>query len=272
METQKKIAAFFDLDKTLIDGATLLIVAPLLRKNGLIDLPTLIKAGIGAKVFEHLGATPARVDKVKKIATKIVDGWNRDEMFALMEGALEELFRPKIFLEALELVAQHRELGHEIVVVSSSPIELVAPIAKMFGIDHVIATEIKLDEHGKCTKEFVRWVSGEAKPDAVRAFAELHGIDLELSYGYSDSRTDIGFLETVGFAHAVNPDAKLELHAKANGWKVTAFEKPGKPVDLNETSLVSNPWVQAGAGVGVAGVVTLAGFAISRRVQSAQAR
>lgn len=268
MEETTKVAAFFDLDKTLIDGATLLIVAPLLRKNGLIDLPTLVKAGIGAKVFEHFGATEARVEKVKRIALKIVDGWNREEMQELIEGVLEDLFLPKVYSEAVDLVQRHQNNGHEVVVVSSSPIELVRPIANMLGIEHVIATEIMLDSDGRCTNEFVQWVSGKAKPDAIRAFAQRHDINLSLSFAYSDSRTDIEFLETVGNALAINPDGKLRNHARANGWEIHAFAKPTKPENLNENNLISNTWVRTGAGISAAGAGIAAGVALSRKLTS----
>ncbi|HQZ14412.1 MAG TPA: HAD-IB family hydrolase [Acidimicrobiia bacterium] len=265
----KKVAAFFDLDNTLIRGATLLIAAPVLRANGFISRATLVRAGVGAKVFEHLGATEARVDKVKKIALEIVDGWNREEMFKFVEGTLDDLFRPLIHAEGLKLVKEHIDLHHEVAVVSSSPIELVRPIASMFGIHHAIATEVRLDADGNYTNEFAQWVSGKAKPDAVRAFARHRGINLSESFGYSDSRTDIGFLQTVGNPICVNPDRELSRHARENGWDIRSFADPRKPVNAPERRLAGNPWIQAGAGVaGVASVaaISAAGVAISRHL------
>lgn len=261
------IGAFWDLDNTLIRGATLLIAAPILHANGFISRSTLLRAGIGAKVFEHLGATEARVEKVKKIALEIVDGWNRDEMYKFVEASLDDLFRPRMHLEAARAVREHLDLHHLTATVSSSPIELVKPISSLFGIEYVIATEVRLDELGRYTKEFAQWVSGSAKPGAVRAFADEHGIDLGQSYGYSDSRTDIGFLEAVGHPVAVNPDRKLAEHARNNGWEIREFSDPRRPANAPEAGLLDSPWVKAGVGaVGFAGVaaVSVAGVAVQR--------
>ena len=259
-----KIAAFFDLDKTLIHGATMLIAAPLLHERGLISYPTLIRAGIGAKVFEHLGATEARVEKAKKAALDVVAGWDRDEMFALLHDSLDELFREKIYKEAMQLVKQHIALDHLVAVVSSSPVEFVRPIAGMFGIEHVIATEVSIDDQGKCIRAFDQWVSGAAKPDAIRNFAQRNDIDLSSSFGYSDSRTDIGFLEAVGKPVAVNPDKKLAEHAQSKGWEIKHFEAPVQ-ANRPDRNLVQNPWLQVGASAAGVAAISVAGVAINRR-------
>lgn len=269
MEEAKSIGVFVDLDKTLIDGATMLILAPILREKGLISLPTLVRAGIGAKVFEVLGANERRMQKMKRVALNVADGWHHDTVEDLVRAELDALFKPKMFAEAIRIIEDHKKQGHHVVIVSSSPIELVAPVAKLFGIEDVIATRIKLDEDGRCTKEFVSFVSGVTKPVEIELVAIQLGIDLSRSFAYSDSETDIPMLSMVGNPVAINPDRKLERHARANGWEVRKFERPGVAVNKPDDSLLHNRAFQIGAGIASAAGVSVAGVALSRRFAAA---
>jgi len=247
---------------TCIWGATLFIMAPVLRKNKLIKLHHLVQAGIGAEIYKRYGANDARTETMKRIVLKTVDGWDHDKVVKIVERNISELFTPLIILEAQERIAWHKEQGHIRVVVSSSPIELVAPVARLLGLDNVIATQITLDKDGRCTTEFDAWVFGPTKSVEVKRLAEELNIDLKASYAYSDSYLDRAFLESVGHPVAFNPDEELERHARENGWDIQHIEKPHRPA--HEVNIPS--WAKTAAGVG-AGIATAAGtgFALYRK-------
>ena len=260
-DPEVKIGAFFDLDKTLLNGATLLILAPVLYKHKLIDLKTLMRAGIAAKVFEKLGANEARMKKMKEVALDIVEGWNHEEVTKLVEGRIEELFQPKIFLEAITLIERHQESGHELFIVSSSPMSLVGPIAEMLGfkLSNVIATELATDPEGNYTNQFVRYVDGGRKPFEMQSIATRSGINLLESYAYSDSVTDAGMLGCVGFPHAINPDPGLKKLAEANGWPITNFDATSEVRQTKVNRAINHPRAPQ-VGAGAAALITTLTF------------
>ena len=118
---------------------------------------------------------------------------------------------------------------HDIVIVSSSGAEVVEPIGQMLGADHIVATRMVIDD-GKYTGEISYYAYGPTKADAIRDMAADHGYDLSESYAYSDSHSDLPMLSAVGHPVAVNPDGKLERHARAHTWPVVVFSERTKTV------------------------------------------
>jgi len=269
-EEQGQIAAFFDLDKTIIAGACMLILSPHLRQNGLITRRSLVRAGYGAFIFELLGANEARMEKMRNVALKLTKGWNHDDVQEIVRDALDSAIVPKIYRDALEKIKWHKAQGHRVVIVSSSPVEIVEPIAEQIntilegsGIDDVIATRAKLDADNNYTGELDLYVYGPYKPEEVTRYAKEHNIFLAISYAYSDSITDTPFLECVGKPVAVNPDRHLAKYAKEKGWDPPLnFKKQVTLRDRLPMDAISNPWVQAAAGVTVA---TITGLAVAKK-------
>src|SRR5690606_38601583 len=111
----------------------------------------------------------------------------------------------------------------KVFIVSASPEEVVAPIAQLLGVDEAIATRAELDEQGRYSGRTERYVYAEEKVVAIQEAAERDGIDLEHSWAYSDSATDIPMLSAVGHAVAVNPDKELAKAARERGWQVERF-------------------------------------------------
>lgn len=272
MSSQSRIGAIFDLDNTLIHGATLPILAPVLYSHGLISPFTLAQAAIGAKYYEHFGASEKLILKMKELVADIVDGWDVKEILALVEGEISPKFDPQIIRESLDRVKHHIKQGHRVVVISSSPIQLVLPVAQLFKISDVIATRIAIDENGKCTREFDEWVFGPTKVDALLRWAAQHDVDLSQSFAYSDSHTDVPLLKAVGFPTAVNPDKKLEKYARANGWEHYFFDKPIVASAEHERPLVNSPWIRAGVGAAAIASAGAAGVVLTRRLKSYEYR
>jgi phosphoserine phosphatase len=133
------------------------------------------------------------------------------------------VIEPIVYDEALDRIRSHQRWGHRVFIVSASPEEVVAPIAQLLGVDEAIATRAELDEHGRYSGRTERYVYAEEKVAAMREVAARDGIDLEQSWAYSDSATDIPMLAAVGHAVAVNPDRELARAARERGWQVEHF-------------------------------------------------
>ena len=111
------------------------------------------------------------------------------------------------------------------VIVSASGSDVVGPIGEMLGADRVVASQLEIVD-GHYTGEIEYYAYAEQKAAAIRELADECGYDLDASYAYSDSITDVHMLEVVGHPHAVNPDKELRRVAVARGWPVLVFTKP----------------------------------------------
>src|SRR5205823_4249451 len=177
-------------------------------------------------VYLLLGADEQKMDRAKEGMLALIKGWDRAQVEEIIRGALTELIDPYIYLEALDLMDLHRALGRTVFIVSSSSEEVVRPLAERLGRVDVIATRAKVDSEGRYTGELEFYAYGENKAVAIREVAAREGIDLTLSYAYSDSVTDLPMLEAVGHPVAVNPDRDLRREAERRGWQIRYFRRP----------------------------------------------
>jgi HAD superfamily hydrolase (TIGR01490 family) len=140
----------------------------------------------------------------------------------LVAGAMEKVLRPLVYAESLRLVEQHRDRGEPVYIVSATLQEIVQAIADDLGFDGALGTVCEVVD-GAYTGKAVRALHAENKAACVRELAESRGYELAACTAYSDSHTDIPFLETVGHSVAVNPDRALRRVAVARGWPVLEF-------------------------------------------------
>ena len=216
--------AFFDLDKTIIaKSSTLAFTRPMFRA-GLLSGSTLAKAGIAQAYYQAFGADHDQLERIKDELSQMTKGWDRAEIEALVTETVDEVVTPLVYAEALAVMEDHRGAGRRVVVISASPEEIVRPLCRHLGIDDVIATRSAVDEEGRYTGDLELYAYGPGKAEAIRAMADEEGIDLESSYAYSDSITDLPMLEAVGHPVAVNPDAELGAIALERGWPIRRFE------------------------------------------------
>jgi phosphoserine phosphatase len=146
-------------------------------------------------------------------------------------------------------MAEHREAGRDIVIISSSGTDVVEPIGARLGADLAIGTQVAIEE-GRYTGEILYYAYGEGKADAMRDLALERGYDLADCYAYSDSVTDVPMLDAVGYPVAVNPDTTLRALALERGWPVVDFQRP---VAMRR-AIEPRQAVAAGAGVAVGAV------------------
>lgn len=179
-----------------------------------------------------------------------------------------EVIDPHVYQEALDLMALHRSEGRRIYIVSSSPEEVVRPLAAHFGVSGVIATRAAVDEDGRYTGGLDFYAYGEQKADAIRQIAAGVGLDLDHSYAYSDSITDLPMLEAVGHPVAVNPDKDLRREAEEREWQIRDFRRPVRlRTRLAKAVPPAKPSIAAGAGAVAVGAV-LAWVMLRSRVAS----
>ena len=216
-------AAFLDLDKTIIAKSSTLAFTKPLFKAGFLSRTTLAKAGIARAYYQAFGADQNQMERIKEELAALTKGWDRDEVMALVNETVGEIVAPLAYSEALAIIDAHRQSGRRVVVISASPEEIVRPLCKYLGISEVIATRAEVDEDGKYTGEIELYPYGPAKAQAMIEMAREQDIDLEKSYAYSDSASDVPMLEAVGHPVAVNPDAELEKVATERGWEIRRF-------------------------------------------------
>lgn len=257
-----QVAAFFDFDGTVIDGYSALALLKDRARHGQIG-PTealrLTLTGIGAATGH------AEAADFMRVGVAAFAGKTAEQLDEMGENLTKSVTGGFVFPEALARMEEHRRQGHLVVIASSALPFQVESLARELGVDHVLCTQLGMQD-GICTGEIsgpMLW--GDAKAEAVRAFAEGTGLDLEQCYGYANGDEDIAFLSSVGHPTAINPGSELEAFAKESGWPVEVFgpRAKGSLLDAPRT-IAAYAGLAAACGVGAAlGVVNR-----SRRVAS----
>lgn len=222
-------AAFFDLDRTLISGSSVFVVAIAARAAGLVSSRQFTRDALSALWFKLAGASDDTTDEVRRRILGAVTGVRQDDLSALNAEVLPKLLA-KIRPEARRLLDLHRHAGRATYIVSASPIEIVEPLAMALGMTAGIGTRSTIVE-GVYTGELDGpFCYGAGKVEAIDEVARWEGLDLAQCYAYSDSASDLPMLTAVGHPVAVNPDAALERHARLNGWPIVVFSQRTKAV------------------------------------------
>jgi HAD superfamily hydrolase (TIGR01490 family) len=221
-------AAFFDLDRTLLRRSSALALAGTFRERGFISRRLLAQAALWQLLFVARGASHEAVRRGAEDGLRILAGHRPEELRELIGEALEPVLRPLLYAEPLSLVERHRERGERVYVVSATLQEIVDAIADDLGFDGALGTVCEVRD-GRYTGRALRALHADAKADCVRAVAESEGLDLAECTAYSDSHTDLPFLEAVGHPVAVNPDRELRRVARERGWPVLEFSGRAYP-------------------------------------------
>lgn len=220
-------AAFFDLDRTLISGASIYPFAIEAWRAGLVKNADIGRFTAGALTFLVFGDKGDKSEETRAAILGHVQGVSVDvvgEVAARVLPRLSDRVRP----ESRRLVKMHDEAGRETWIVSASPYSIVAPLASTLGMTGAIATKGKVIA-GYYTAELDGpFVYGQGKVEAIMELSAERDYDLAASYAYSDSISDLPMLEAVGHPVAVNPDSQLENVAHDRGWPVVIFARKTK--------------------------------------------
>lgn len=227
-----RTAAFFDVDNTVLRGASIFHLAKGLWKRGFFtgrDIAAMLWKQVH---FALVGENLAHVAKIREQALTFVAGHTVDEIERIGEEVYDEVMADKIWPGTRALAQSHLESGHDVWLVTASPVEVATVIASRLGLTGALGT-VAESVDGVYTGRLVgEPLHGASKAVAVEALADQRGYELELCSAYSDSANDIPMLSLVGHPCAVNPDSTLLHHARANGWQVRDFRSGRKAAKL----------------------------------------
>ena len=234
-----RAGAFFDLDKTLMAGSSGMHFARAASRHGIISRGQVLRWGRDHLRYRLKGATDEETQQVLKVARELITGVSAVEIDRMGTEVMASIL-PRIYPQMLDELYAHQDAGRATFIVSAAGNNLVTALAEVLGADDGIGTRYEVDENGRFTGRLDGpFVYGKGKVDAMRVFAEQHGIDLESSYAYSDSASDLPMLRAVGHPVAVNPDAGLTAVAAEEGWDVMRFEKLGRRLAIAGTTLAA---------------------------------
>ncbi|TCP53098.1 HAD superfamily hydrolase (TIGR01490 family) [Tamaricihabitans halophyticus] len=250
-------AAFFDVDNTMMMGASIFHFARGLAARKYFTASDLADFAWQQAKFRIMGRESANnVSAVREQALSFIAGRSVDELVNNGEEIYDELMADKIWPGTNALAQQHLAAGQRVWLVTATPVELAAIIARRLGLNGALGT-VAESVDGVFTGRLVgELLHGRAKAHAVRALAAREGLNLRRCAAYSDSSNDVPMLSVVGKAVAVNPDGGLREVARKRGWEVRDFRTGRKAAKIGVPSVL-------GAGA-VAGAVA-AGMAYRKR-------
>jgi HAD superfamily hydrolase (TIGR01490 family) len=251
--------AFFDVDNTLIRGASIYYFARGLAARDMFGPRDLARVAWGQVYFRLRGAENSEhINALRQAALTFVAGHKVTDIISLSEEIFDETMADRVWEGARELAQGHLRAGQRVWLVTATPVELATVISQRLGLTGALGT-VAESVDGVYTGRLVGGLlHGAAKAAAVASLAEREGLDLSRCSAYSDSSNDLPMLQLVGHPNAVNPDAELRAEARRGGWPVHDFRSGRK------ATLVALP-TAAGLGAVAGGVA--AGLALHRRHQ-----
>ena len=225
LQESRRTAAFFDLDKTIIATSSSAAFSKPFLAGGLLTRADVLRSAYAHFVFLIGNADADQTERMRAHLSALVTGWDVDKVRQIVTETVHEHIDPYVYAEAVALIEEHHAAGRDVVVVSASAAVLVEPIAAVLGADHVLSTQMTVED-GRFTGQIDFYNYGDNKAVGLRRLAAQEGYDLAGSFAYSDSITDAPMLEAVGSAYVVNPDRVLRRRAAESGWGVLAFTRP----------------------------------------------
>jgi HAD superfamily hydrolase (TIGR01490 family) len=255
-EPDPTAAAFFDVDNTMMRGASIYYFARGLAARKLFTMRDLATFAWGQAAFRLRGAENAEhISTAREAALAFVAGQKVDDLVHLSEEIYDEVMADRIWHGTRALALQHLDAGQRVWLVTATPVEVARVIARRLGLTGALGTVAETEDGVYTGRLAGSLLHGPAKAEAIRALAVREGLDLSRCAAYSDSSNDLPMLTAVGRPCAVNPDADLREYAKDRGWEIYDF-RTGRKV-----TMIALP-VAAGAGALAGGVA--AGVALRR--------
>ena len=226
-------AAFFDVDNTMVQGASIIHFARGLAARKYLKTSDLVDFAWKQVKFRVTGKENSDdVAEGREKALSFVAGRETAELARLGEEIYDEVIADKIWAGTRALAQMHLDAGQQVWLVTATPVELAQVIAKRLGLTGALGT-VAESEEGVFTGRLVGDIlHGLGKAHAVRTLAIREGLNLKRCTAYSDSYNDVPMLSLVGTAVAVNPDADLRELAKNRGWEVRDFRTGRKAAKI----------------------------------------
>jgi HAD superfamily hydrolase (TIGR01490 family) len=250
-------AAFFDVDNTVMQGASIFHLARGLYRRRFFGTTDLVGFAWQQMKFRLLGIEDmGDIHSAREAALAFIKGRRVEELSTLGEEIFDEVMAAKIWPGTRALAQMHLDSGQRVWLVTATPVEVATVIARRLGLTGALGT-VAESHDGVYTGRLVgEPLHGAAKAEAVRALAAREHLDLVRCSAYSDSANDIPMLSLVGHPCAINPDTRLRTHARANGWRVRDYRTGRKAAKLG---------IPTAASAGALGGAVFAALAIRRR-------
>lgn len=252
-----RAAAFFDLDNTVMQGASIFHFGRGLHKRKFFETRDLLKFAWQQAYFRLAGSEdPEHMQEARDSALSIVKGHRVAELQSIGEEIYDEYMAERIWPGTRALAEAHLAAGQKVWLVTAAPVEIANVIARRLGLTGALGTVAESVDGVYTGKLVGEPLHGPAKAEAVRALAAAEGLDLSRCAAYSDSHNDIPMLSLVGHPYAINPDSKLRKHARELDWRLRDYRTARKAAKVG---------IPAAAGVGAVAGGTAAAIALHRR-------
>jgi HAD superfamily hydrolase (TIGR01490 family) len=220
-------AAFFDLDKTLIEGSSAFHFGRAAYRAGMVSRRQLASDAWANLKFRLHGSTDQGTDELRERILGSIAGTRVVDLARMGPDILTGIL-PLVYREVLDEAYAHQDAGRPVYIVTAASQELADVLAHVLVLDGGVGMRSEVRDGVYTGKPAGPFTYREGKAVAIRELAEREGIDLSESFAYSDSESDLPMMRAVGHPVAVNPDRVLERVAREEGWRVMRFDKLGR--------------------------------------------
>ncbi len=250
-------AAFFDLDNTIVRGASLFHYARGLAAHRFVTVRDVARFAWQQTCFRLCGAENAgHMSDARQRGLSLIQGRKVADFTAIADDIFDRYLAAKIWPGARALAQMHLDAGQRVWLVTAAPVEIAQTIADRLGLTGALGTVCEAADGVYTGRLAGDLLHGTAKAAAVRDLAVREGIDLAKCAAYSDSSNDIPMLTLVGYPCAINPDGELLRHARSRGWRTRDFRTGRRAARIG---------VPTAAGVGAVTGAVVAGLAYRKR-------
>ncbi len=244
-------AAFFDVDNTIMRGASIFHLALGLARRKYFTGHEIWGFAVKQLKFVTSGSEDLEdVASATEAALSFVQGRQVEELLALGEEIFDDIMVDKLIPGSLALAQGHLDAGQEVWLVTATPVEIASLLSRRLGLTGALGTVSEIKDGAYTGRLDGPPLHGLAKAEAIRALALREGLDLGSCWAYSDSSNDIPMLSAVGNPIAVNPDSTLRAHARENGWPIHDFRKREQVRRLALPALSGAGGIAAGLAIG----------------------
>jgi HAD superfamily hydrolase (TIGR01490 family) len=220
-------AAFFDLDKTLMEGSSAFQFGRAAYKRGMMSRRQLGRDVWANIKFRLEGSSDEATTELRDRVFESIAGQRVTDLARLTPEVLAGVL-PRLYPQMLHVAWEHQDAGRTVFIVTAASQEMAGMLAHVLHFDGGIGSRSEVKDGIYTGRPAGPFTYREGKAEAIRQVAAERGIDLASSYAYSDSESDLPMMRAVGHPVAVNPDAALQRVAREEGWQIMRFDKLGR--------------------------------------------
>lgn len=246
---RRQAAAFFDVDNTVIRGASAYHLARELYRREFFGVRDLVKFAIVQARYLAFGESKDQINTVRERALTLIAGRTVAELTAVGEEVYDTVLSLRIFPGTKKLIDEHLAAGDQVWLVTATPAEIGRLIAHRLGVTGALGSQAEHKDGFYTGRMSGPFMHGGTKAEAIRELAEREDIDLEASYAYGDSLNDLPMMTSVGHPCPINPDIRLRRYASDIGWPIREFR--GRRHRVTGRSVSTASWAGAAWAAGL---------------------